>query len=241
MSQIPVSEGNLYFSVFEGTFRRKLKQPTNETVTRENKNGSIVHELIFEALTGKITGVETSTYEDYEFLQIKVSDEDENYIISLSLNSGYARTFLFRLPNIYLANKIKFLPFLKDDKAHMVIYQGPKLSTKVLQKWTKEEQGDLPPWREIQSSVSGGKSKWDNSDQMAYLIDMVNGDILPQLNGEKPFVVPEWYKEDTSQSTDTTIVEDEKKEVINTGLPEDSDDTVSYEPEEKKYEDDLPF
>lgn len=170
-----------YLSISNGKICRPVQQPTSKSVERVNKNGKLVHEEFYPAISGRITDISVKDHPEFgKFWMVKITDEMDNYVLQFNYSSGYANSFLKALPNVDFSEHVKLSPKL-DEK------DGKKKTTLFLSqdghpvKWfyTKDNPNGLPQLRKIKVK---GKDTWDDSEIMEFLEQMVNNDIKPQLN-----------------------------------------------------------
>lgn len=165
-----------YLHIIGGKVIMKVKSDTPGAVKRTNKNGDEVFELLFDSLEGRIKAIEVEDHKDYgQQLRTTVEANGEDYLLSMSMKSGYAQGLLYRLPNVDLDGDVVFKPYVfpqeggKADKHVMVLYQS---SEKVATAFTKDEPNGLPPMEQIKFD---GKMRWDSTKRLEFLTDMVQG------------------------------------------------------------------
>ncbi len=165
------SGGNtVYLKLMDGKLVKKCKS-ADETgaVKRTNKNKVDVWEIIYDNLSGTLSGAEIKDSKDYgKFLELNIEDEGTTHNVSMGLKSGYANKFLYRFPNVDLSKEFKISPYDFMDKGKRIVgiavYQdGEKLDPK----WTTENPGKLP--RAVQVEFDG-KMQWDFGKVNAFLI-----------------------------------------------------------------------
>jgi len=100
-----------FIKIVNGSFRVALREPTDKTRTRENKDGKTVHELIFDTIEGYIDDVVfTDKNKDEKPLefgpQLKIhfltKANGEKRILDIPMKSVFAKRFLFSFPNFDL-------------------------------------------------------------------------------------------------------------------------------------------
>jgi hypothetical protein len=181
------SEGafTVYLSVADGKLVRQHKQATENTVERVTKTGKLVHEESFKDLKALLVDMETRENDYGKQWQLKFKDGEETFIIQMPYSSRYASSFLKALPNVDLAQPVRFMPWSMQDKndatkkvTGITLYQT---GGKILPAYTKENPNGLPEMKQIKVK---GKVTWDDSDMTEFLENMVKNDILPKLKGE---------------------------------------------------------
>jgi len=168
------SAGKIFLSIADGKLVRSYKEPNERTTTRVNKNARQVHEERFDALTGFITGVEKRENDYGIFIEIKMQDGDDNYQISTQFSGRYSSSFLKALPNINIAEKVRFSPWSMVDKndpskkvTGITLYQNDGNGwVKVAPFYTKEDPKGLPQM--VKARIKG-KDVWDDTDMMDFL------------------------------------------------------------------------
>lgn len=184
----PVNENNDYNTILNGKIAvyQKEKTSTSKTITSSKTGQSREYEM-FKDLSGILKGIYVNTKKvgevDMELLYIKLycPEEKKNHYLEMFLKSNYAKDFLFRLPNILdLSKVVKLNPYkIKDEEKSkeknkecfnegIAIIQEDK---KIKRYYTKETPNDLPPLLEIK--VKGKPSKWDDTEQLSFLEDLV--------------------------------------------------------------------
>jgi hypothetical protein len=100
-----------FIKIVNGSFRVALREPTDKTRTRENKDGKTVHELIFDTIEGYIDDVVfTDKNKDEKPLefgpQLKIhfltKANGEKRILDILMKSVFAKRFLLSFPNFEL-------------------------------------------------------------------------------------------------------------------------------------------
>jgi hypothetical protein len=100
-----------FIKIVNGSFAVALREPTDKTVTRENKDGKTVHELIFDTLEGYIDDV-VFLYKDKDDKPLKFGPQlkihfltkanGERRILDIPMKSVFAKRFLLSFPNFDL-------------------------------------------------------------------------------------------------------------------------------------------
>lgn len=174
----------IYLSIADGKISRRVQKPTDKSVERVTKQGKLVHEEFYKGWKGKITDIKVKDHPEFgKFWNVTFTDEDGDAIIQMNYSSGYAAAFLKTLPNVDFSSEVVFTPNMKmeGDKKKTTVFLSQH-GTPLKHAFTKDEPNGLPQLRQIKVK---GKMTWDDSDLMAFLEEMVNKDILPQLKGAK--------------------------------------------------------
>lgn len=109
----------VFYAVFDGSFRTKVPEGTPDALTRVNKNNKEVHERMVPALFGFIENLEfeESDYGKRIKITLDANDDGAHPIISIGVESKDGRDFLRKLPSIDLTKEVRFMPykFTPDD------------------------------------------------------------------------------------------------------------------------------
>ena len=159
-----------YLSVSDGNLVRQHKTANDRTTERVTKTGKLVFEERFKDLTGMITNVSTRENDYGKQWQLTFTDGADTYIVSMPYSSRYASSFLKALPNINIAEPLRFMPWAMKDKndvsktvTGITCYQD---GVKIAPAFTKEEPNGLPQMIKIKVK---GKEQWDDSDMTSFL------------------------------------------------------------------------
>ena len=159
-----------YLSVSDGNLVRQHKTANDRTTERVTKTGKLVFEERFKDLTGMITNVNTRENDYGKQWQLTFKDGEDTYIVSMPYSSRYASSFLKALPNINIAEPLRFMPWAMKDKndvsktiTGITCYQD---GVKIAPAFTKEEPNGLPQMIKIKVK---GKEQWDDSDMTSFL------------------------------------------------------------------------
>lgn len=162
-----------YLSVSDGNLTRQHKQANDRTTERVTKTGKLVFEERFKDLTGIITNVNTRENDYGKQWQLTFADGGDTYIVSMPYSSRYASSFLKALPNINVAQPLRFMPWAMKDKndvsktiTGITMYQN---DTKIAPAYTRDEPNGLPQMEKIKVK---GKEQWDDSAMMEFLEQM---------------------------------------------------------------------
>lgn len=169
-----------FLSIGDGKITKRVKQPTDNSVSRSLKNGNIIHEEIYDAVSGLITDIKVHEHKDFgKFWQIYLKDDDATYCLQTNYSGGYASAFLKTLPNVDLSERVRIIPSMRMEgtkkKVTLFISQNGKA---LKHYYTQENPNGLPPMQKLKVK---GKETWDDSDMMEFLEKMVNQHILPKI------------------------------------------------------------
>lgn len=185
-----------FLSIGDGKITKRVKQPTEDSVERKTKEGKVIHEEIYDGVSGVITDIKTHEHPSYgKFWNVLLQDGDESYVLQMNYSGGYASAFLKTLPNVNLAERVRISPSMKTegDKKKVTLFitqHGIPLK----HAFTKDKPGGLP---QMTQKKIKGKLTWDDSDMMEFLENMVVKEIVPKLRKQKPAPVVEDQDDNT--------------------------------------------
>ncbi len=106
------SDASLRIVVKEGTEGSEVR----EYETSDGKKGKKT-EMVFQKLTGKITNVAFQDGDFGKMLQLTVSDDAGDLVLSVSTEQNFGEDIMKKLPNIDLSKEVTISPFtFEDDK-----------------------------------------------------------------------------------------------------------------------------
>jgi hypothetical protein len=132
MTQIEYArpQGTYYSVLADGKFHTAVTEGTEGSVRREYETSDgkkgVKHELIAQAISGKITNIALYESEFGKNIQIFFGDD---VIVSLSTSSNFGEDFMKKLPNINLDKEVKLAPYsfedaeTKKNKRGITVYQ----------------------------------------------------------------------------------------------------------------------
>ena len=172
-----------YLSVQNGKIAKRVQLETLESKSRTiESSGKVVHEELFDSITGIMTAIVTREGNFGKELQITLTD-DRPYVLQLKLSSGPASSFLRALPNVELSKPVTLIPKIEMKgevkRTSVIIAQGSK---GVKWAFTKDSPGDLPAMKKIKVK---GKDVWDDSEQLEYFEKMIT-----DINNKLSAIVP---------------------------------------------------
>lgn len=102
-----------YYSVYDGSFRTRVREGTPEALERVNKKGVQVFEKEVKALFGYIEDV---SIEDSDFgKQVKITldknDDGKNPVLTFGVESKDGRDVLRKLPSIDYSKEVRIMPY----------------------------------------------------------------------------------------------------------------------------------
>lgn len=180
----------IYLSIGDGKITKRVKQQTDISQSRTLKNGNVIHEEIYDGVSGIITSIKTHEHPSFgKFWNVTIQDGEEIYTLQMNYSGGYASAFLKTLPNVDLTKRVRFSPSMKieGDKKKVTLFLNQE--GKALKHfYTKDNPNGLPQMVQIKVK---GKLQWDDSSMMDFLEKMVMTDIVPKLkNNTEPEMEP---------------------------------------------------
>lgn len=174
-------EGGKYITILGGKFSVRTNKENPEAIERVNKVGNTVYEVFYDSFTGKIVNIRTRDGEYGKSWEFDFQDGGEIYTLQLSYSNSYATNILKMLPNIDLSKEMKVQPSQKmeDGKTKSSLFISQDGVT-LKHAYTMAEPNGLPPMVQI---VVKGQTVWDDTERLAFLQEMVDRDIIPQLEG----------------------------------------------------------
>jgi hypothetical protein len=153
-----------YLTVSDGQFVKRVKEPTEASQSRVNKNGVTVHEERYRALTGTIVSAEIRDSDYGKDWSFKMVHEEGTYVIQMPYGSRYATDLAKRFRNIRQGEAVRLMPWsLIDDKtgkkrSGLAVYQGGQ---KLEPFFTRDSAEQLPQLKQVKVS---GKMVWDSTE-----------------------------------------------------------------------------
>jgi hypothetical protein len=209
-------ENGKFISIVGGRFCIRVQEGSEGAVSRVNKIGKTVHEKYYDDFTGKLVGLKTTdggTYgKQWEF---SFQDSGDVYKLQLGYTNSFAKNIIKMLPNADLSKEMKVSPSTKVEadgtkKSSIFINQDGKA---LKHAYTKDAPNGLPPMTQV---MVKGTLIWDDTDQMVFLENMVNKDIIPKLGTAITTFTPKAI--DSKDSLDQAVEEFQAGAEIN---PED--------------------
>lgn len=184
----PKNAKKIYLNIVAGKITRRLKEHLPDVDGKQisfnrdikDDDGNVkktVIERYHDTLDGLITNAEIDKTGDFGAMLVFTVQSDEEYTLSVPLDSSYGRGIMKRIPNIDPNKELEFAPYSFESKDEMKNgkpkkYVGCNIfqkdcgweKDKVPMKWTIEEPGSLPKWE--QSEATG---KWNNTKELEFL------------------------------------------------------------------------
>lgn len=175
------SANKTYLNMIGGNMAKRVPEGTEGAVTRTNKNGSVVNEILYDTLEGRVTSIDISSSDYGKTLEITMASEGENFQLNLSMNSRYAAAFLMRSPNIDYEFDVTIKTFVNAEERG-VLYMIQKMD-KVFPAYTKDNPGELPQMEQI---TVNGALVWDASARLAFFESKLVPEIKTKINDADP-------------------------------------------------------
>ena len=167
-------DSRTYASIIsDGSIRVKTQETNPQAEKREYtlKDGTTgtKYELVFDSLSGIITGIQFFEGQFGKQLNVSFKDGDDEITLSMNLASNFAEDFLKKLPNIRLDEQVTVAPYsFEDDKKKLrkgvTVYQGgDKLGNYFNDPKTKENTHGFP-------NPEKDYKEMDSDDWKAYFI-----------------------------------------------------------------------
>ena len=188
------SESTRYYTVNDGKFVRRVKDPnakTKERILEKGANaGKVVYEEQYSSIVGRLIEIKQDQSKEkingaflknWVFVLDTTDDKGiSKAVINTPFSSGYSSGILFCLPNINLNDDVEIAPWKLHDKEKnkdifgISVYQDGK---KINRAFSKEQPGKLPPLEKV---MFKGEEKWDDTKQINFLTDV----LVPEYNGK---------------------------------------------------------
>lgn len=186
----------------DGSFRLKVPKGTEGAVEREYENDDkeliTKHEIVFKALSGKVTDVSFSATKFGNLLQVTVTDEEGDLTISTNASSNFGTDIMKKLPSMDFSKEYRFAPYsFENEKGKNVrgvsISEGidqNKDSAKVQNFFydakKKEDTNGFPESQyDAIMALSEGKrkNKWKAyfGEIEDFLVDYTEKEVMPKL------------------------------------------------------------
>lgn len=172
-----------YFTVSDGQFVKRVKEPTEASQSRVNKNGVTVHEERYRALTGTIVSAEIRDSDYGKDWSFKMVHDEGAYVIQMPYGSRYATDLAKRFRNIRQSEAVRLMPWsLIDDKtgkkrSGLAVYQGGQ---KLEPFFTRDSAEQLPQLKQVKVS---GKMVWDSTELDEAVEQILKGFNVAAIEG----------------------------------------------------------
>jgi hypothetical protein len=231
-----------YLNILEGKFVCKAAEDTKGATKRTNAEGRDVWELRYDNLSGYVSGLFTREGKFGKELVLVVQDGRDEYQIGMILSSGYAKGFLYTVPNVDFSKEVVFKPWYKVvvndgvESKRSSMYLDQPFGTPVPRAYTKDEPNGLPEMTQV---TFKGQQMWDDTAQIEFLMQMlvrenVELKIKNAVAQRNALHVPEVLGEDASAEPEATHHE------MMSNVVRDASSLARTQPDPEPT-DDLPF
>ena len=176
---LQITNSTVYLTIQAGKISKRVTEPAGSSKARTLDTGKVIHEELYDSITGKLTGIYTREGKYGKELHIAIID-DVKYDLQLKLSSGPASSFLRAIENVNLDKPVTIIPKVQEvngiKRTSIIMSQD---NTGVKWKYTKDAPGDLPPMKKIKVK---GQEQWDDTDQLEFferLINKINDQLKP--------------------------------------------------------------
>lgn len=187
------SEG-LYYTVIDGTFRRRVPDGTEGATRREyeTKDGAkaVKYEMVIDSLEGKIEDMFITEGDFGRILTVKLDPNEKgiNPHVQFSVESTYGEDVLKKIPNVDFSKEIRFRPFAFTDQTNgkevrgVEIKQGEEKMTNFF--WDSENKkpiNGLPQITDDPDTMTKDDWKIHFMTVRKHLINYFTEKIVPKL------------------------------------------------------------
>jgi len=167
----------IYLRISHGSIRKTVKEGTPKAVSRENKEGIIVWELVWRDLSGTLGNIAFRDHEEYgKQWTLLIDDGDERFALQINENTRYGIDLLKKIPNLWKGMEIKVMPYdFKDEndsvKCGVSIKCGDVKIGSFYQEWNDDGKG-----KQIVKNLHNYpeyEGKWTDKDEVkVYFIQL---------------------------------------------------------------------
>lgn len=131
--ETPKTQG-LYYSIIDGTFRRRVDEKTPNAIRREyeTKDGAKAekYELLIDSLEGYIEDMGTHDGDFGRTLTITLDKNQDgvNPVINIGIETSYGDNILKKLPHIDFTKPVKLRPFARTNQTNGKEMRGIEVS-----------------------------------------------------------------------------------------------------------------
>lgn len=204
------SKNVTYLSIFAGNLVKRLKEPTEGSVKRVNKNGDTVHEFQYSGWAGRVVRVfiQNPPAERPNLGQslcvVLEDDEGVRGQIQTPLLGNYSSDMINKLCAVDLKYEITVVPY--DFEAEGKRRTGITIEQngmKIARPLTKETAPDMPQWKKVEFN---GQTLWDKRDSFRYLLTMLRKKV--KRDGPMILDVPaEWTLDGVAMSSNEAPID----------------------------------
>lgn len=181
------SSRTTYFTVSNGKVRVRLKEAADGSVARQNKNGDVVHEFVYDEFTGRLASVAIDEASFGRQWKIIFLDNTEHYTLSMPYDSSTAQKLLNLLmaPELDLTQPITLRPYdFTNDKGNRVV------GVTVVQNGAKTKPAfgtaaypidGRPEMPELEKIKYKGQEVYDSTKRLEFIVAAVESTLTPKL------------------------------------------------------------
>ena len=111
-----IDSNKTYLYIIGGNITQKVDKDAKGAKVRKNKKDIEVWEKSYRYVDGKITRLHIESTDFGKYLEIDMSDGEENYSLSLACESSYFSNFIDKMDNIDFQFEVKLAPYNLKDK-----------------------------------------------------------------------------------------------------------------------------
>jgi hypothetical protein len=196
-----------YVNISDGAIRINCSSDNVNAKKRITKDGNEKFELVYQSISGKITGIQKHRSDYGNFINFDISTDGVDYVLQAKDDSKYCQCILMCLPNINFEKDVTIQPYAipQKDKAGKVItgtdgkakkntgcviYQNNTkivnfyvTSNKVNDKFVKIYSNNFP--KPTSADMDSDDYKIYNLSIKKFLLDQLEKVILPKLQNAK--------------------------------------------------------
>ena len=180
LAEVSQSVNTTYLTISEGFIVSRAKTHLSGYEPYTRKDGSIGYQRKYASVDGYLTKVELRQTDFGKRWAFTLADAGQNQQLELPYDSVYAKYIILALANdaCDYTQAITVKPYYYIPKGKDKHSKGVTLAQNAVKVPWKYERDDLPKWNEI---TLKGQKTWDNSDELAFLENVVSKDILPRI------------------------------------------------------------
>lgn len=184
----------------DATLRITVTPETPGAVKREYETSDgtkgVKHELVFNDLTGKITGVKFYDGDFGKLVQLDVTDDTGTLTLSVNTAQNYGEDILKKLPNIDFSKEVKFAPYAFVDeqgksKKGVTIYQDEnKVQSAFYDPIAKKNILGYPDPKPTKNDKPRSKDDWKIYflEARQFLVEYTEEKIMPKFETLEDFI-----------------------------------------------------
>lgn len=180
-----------WFSIRSGKFTIEATKDDHDIVVAGTGNTPDKYYFAYDSISGMLTDISFRFPDDVKYGEeviFTLLDEGVKHKFSMQVSGRVGKALLMRLPNLTVGKFLKVSAFLgkpdnPNDKPYnmVAVYMGDEFGhnyEKLPAFYTKDVPNGLPP---MARGFVGTKEVWDDSEQVAFLKNMVFSYYIPEL------------------------------------------------------------